>query len=159
MKIISHRAYIDGEDPDVENHPVAIQALLDAGLGVEIDVWHKAPAVIFTGSCGYFLGHDYPKYRIEEDFLKQDGLWCHAKNKSALEQMLISGIHCFWHQEDDYTLTSKGYIWAYPSKETSGKNTVLLFPERYPEIDVTKYDFICTDYINKYLNKTNTSIV
>ena len=148
MKIISHRAYIDGEDPDVENHPAAIQALLDAGLGVEIDVWY------IDGE--YFLGHDDPKYHIQETFLEQEGLWCHAKNKDALEHMLASGVHCFWHQEDDYTITSRGYIWAYPNKETSGKNTVLLFPERYPEIDEQKYDFICTDYINKYLNKSNT---
>ena len=24
--------------------------------------------------------------------------------------------HYFWHQEDDYTITSKGIIWAYPGK-------------------------------------------
>ena len=151
MKIISHRAYIDGADPNVENHPVAIQALLDSGIQVEIDVWYIDE--------GYLLGHDSPKYQVDEAFLKQEGLWCHAKNKDALERMLASEVHCFWHQEDDYAITSKGYIWAYPSKETSGKNTVLLFPERHTEIEYSKYDFICTDYINKYLNKTVTSNV
>ena len=143
MKIISHRAYVDGEDPNVENHPKAIQKLLYLGLQVEIDVWY------INGR--YFLGHDDPKYQIQESFLEQEGLWCHAKNKDALEQMLASGVHCFWHQVDDYTITSRGYIWAYPSKETSGSNTVLLFPERYPQIEYLKYDFICTDYVNKYL--------
>ena len=64
--------------------------------------------------------------------------------------MLVYDIHCFWHQVDDYTITSKGYIWAYPGKETSGKNTVLLFPERYPKIKFKSYDFICTDYVQKY---------
>tara|TARA_R110002153_G_scaffold32649_4_gene98741 strand:- start:40140 stop:40595 length:456 start_codon:yes stop_codon:yes gene_type:complete len=151
VKIISHRAYIDGADPNVENCPMAIQTLLDSGLHVEIDVWY------IDGE--YILGHDSPKYQIQEAFLEQEGLWCHAKNKDALERMLASGVHCFWHQEDDYTITSKGYIWAYPSKETSGKNTVLLFPERYAEIEYSKYDFICTDYINKFLNKTDTSNV
>lgn len=142
MKIISHRAYIDGEDPDVENNPVAIQALLDVGLQVEIDVWY------IDGE--YLLGHDSPKYKIQEAFLKQQGLWCHAKNKYALERMLISGVHCFWHQTDNYTLTSKGFIWAYPGMETDGKNTVFLFPERYPKIKFKSYDFICTDYVRKF---------
>ena len=151
MKIISHRAYIDGEDSEAENNPVAIQALLDSGLHVEIDVW------CIDGE--YLLGHDSPKYQIQAPFLKQEGLWCHAKNKHALERMLASGVHCFWHQKDDYTVTSKGYIWAYPNKETSGTNTVLLFPERFPNINYSKYDFICTDYVNKFLNKTYTSNV
>lgn len=146
MILISHRGYSDGEDPEVENSPESIQRLLDFGLHVEIDVWY------IDGD--YLLGHDNPKYQIQEVFLLQEGLWCHAKNRDALERMLSSGVHCFWHQEDDYALTSKGYIWAYPSKETGGKNTVLLFPERYPEIDVTKYDFICTDYVNKYSKNT-----
>ena len=142
VKIISHRAYTEGEDTTVEDHPAAIQALLDSGFHVEIDVWYIDEE--------YLLGHDSPKYQIQETFLKQEGLWCHAKNKDALERMLASEIHCFWHQEDDYTITSRGYIWAYPSKETSGKNTVFLFPEKYPNIDYKKYNFICTDYVNRF---------
>lgn len=147
MKIISHRAYVDGEDSNVENHPKAIQKLLDLDLHVEIDVWYI--------SGRYFLGHDDPKYQIHELFLKQEGLWCHAKNKDALEQMLTSEIHCFWHQVDDYTITSRGYIWAYPSKETSGENTVLLFPERFSNIMWQKYDFVCTDYPLRYKELNN----
>ena len=145
MILISHRGYIDGEDPLFENNPVQIKRLLKMGIEVEIDVWY------IDGR--YFLGHDDPKYQIQESFLKQEGLWCHAKNKDALERMLASDIHCFWHQVDDYTITSRGYIWAYPSKETSGKNTVFLFPEKYPDIDEQKYDYVCTDYVTKYLNK------
>tara|TARA_R100000388_G_C7219806_1_gene148269 strand:+ start:477 stop:923 length:447 start_codon:yes stop_codon:yes gene_type:complete len=148
VKIISHRAYVAGEDPHLENHPDAIQALLDTGLDVEIDVW------LIDGV--YYLGHDGPKYEIRENFLKQGALWCHAKNISALEQMLASDIHCFWHQEDDYTLTSRGYIWVYPGKETSGKNSVLVLPEKFPNIGWEKYDFICTDHVNDYLDKITT---
>ena len=54
--------------------------------------------------------NDSPKYEIQKVFLDQEGLWCHAKNKDALERMLAYKIHCFWHQEDDYTITSRGYI-------------------------------------------------
>ena len=147
MILISHRGYEDGENSLFENNPVQIKRLLKMGIEVEIDVWY------IDGR--YFLGHHDPKYRVEESFLKQEGLWCHAKNKDALEQMLASDVHCFWHQVDDYTITSRGYIWAYPSKETSGKNTVFLFPEKYPDIDEQKYDYVCTDFILKYLNKSD----
>ena len=146
MILISHRGYEDGENSLFENNPVQIKRLLKMGIEVEIDVWY------IKGR--YFLGHDDPKYQIQESFLKQEGLWCHAKNKDALEQMLASDVHCFWHQVDDYTITSRGYIWAYPSKETSGKNTVFLFPEKYPNINEKKYDYVCTDFILKYLNKS-----
>ena len=147
MKIISHRGNLSGPCSTRENSPDYIQEALDIGFDVEIDVWKINDT--------WYLGHDEPEYTIHVDFLKKENLWCHAKNKDALEQMLASNIHCFWHQEDDYTITSRGYIWAYPNKETSGKNTVFLFPERHPEIEYSKYDFICTDFVNKYLDNTN----
>ena len=143
MKFISHRGYTNGEDATIENNPVAIQSLLNDNIDVEIDVWR------LDGK--YFLGHDEPRYTIEQSFLLQKGLWCHAKNKSALEHMIGSGVHCFWHQSDDFTITSKGYIWAFPGKETNGNKTVMLFPEKYPNIDYQKYDFVCTDYLEIYL--------
>ena len=34
----------------------------------------------------------------------------------------------FWHQNDDYTITSKGYIWAYPGKKLN-KNAIYVLPE------------------------------
>lgn len=142
MKFIAHRAYTNGKDADLENSPSAIQTLLNNNIDVEIDVWYV--------SGEYFLGHNEPEHLVEKSFLLQDGLWCHAKNTDALVEMLDSNIHCFWHQSDDFTITSKGYIWAFPGKETTGKNTVMLFPERNPDIDYTKYDFVCTDYLEKY---------
>ena len=32
-----------------------------------------------------------------------------------------SDIHCFRHQEDDVTLTSRGYMWTYPGKPLTEK--------------------------------------
>ena len=143
VKIISHRGYESGEDSNLENKPSQIEKLLNINLiNVEIDVLYRNKKL--------YLGHDYPRYEVDIDFLKRDGLWCHAKNVEALEIMLENDIHCFWHQEDDYTLTSKGFIWNYPGKTTSSKKSVFLFPERYPNVDVSKYKFICTDYIHKY---------
>lgn len=142
MRLISHRGYVNGEDSSLENDPAAVQELLDGDIDVEVDVWY------IEGQ--YFLGHDQPNYLVDESFLLHKGLWCHAKNREALQQMINSNIHCFWHQSDDFTITSKGYIWAFPGKETNGKKTVMLFPERNPDIDYEKYDFVCTDYLKTY---------
>ena len=147
MVLIAHRGYVNGENSLLENNPLQIKRLLKMNINVEIDVIYEDGKV--------FLGHDDLKYQVDIDFLKQEGLWCHAKNMEALRMMLDNNIHCFWHQEDDYTITSRGYVWAYPGKETDGKKTVLLFPERHPDIDYTKYDFVCTDYIDKYKGEHN----
>jgi hypothetical protein len=37
-------------------------------------------------------------------------------------------LNYFFHQEDDITLTSKGYIWAYPGKQPI-KNSIAVMPE------------------------------
>ena len=38
-------------------------------------------------------------------------------------------VHCFWHENDDYALTSKNWIWAYPGKSAIGKNSYIALPE------------------------------
>ena len=62
-------------------------------------------------------------------------------------------IHCFWHQEDDVTLTSKGYIWTYSGKELT-ENSIAVLPEilhekwwRHKPVQCAG---ICSDYISKY---------
>jgi hypothetical protein len=30
-------------------------------------------------------------------------------------------IHCFWHQDDDVALTSRGFVWKYPEVYFQGK--------------------------------------
>ena len=135
MILISHRGNIDGNHNKNENDPELIKHILEMGFDVEIDVWD-----IF-GS--YFLGHDEPKYLVKKDFLKIDGLWCHAKNIQGLYSMLEDNIHCFWHQEDDVTLTSKGYMWTYPGKELT-MNSIAVLPEEEIEVEVAG---ICSDYV------------
>ena len=142
MIVISHRGYVDGADSKLENNPIQIKKLLNLNIDVEIDVYY------IQGE--YFLGHDRPKYKVDISFLKQKGLWCHAKSFESLHAMLENDIHCFWHQSDDFTLTSRGIIWAYPGTTTSGGNTVLLFPERFKEVNYRSYDFICTDYTYRF---------
>lgn len=143
MKIISHRGNIYGPDPKNENTSDAIKLALTLGFDVEVDVWFKDDK--------YFLGHDMPMRFITKDFLLNEKLWCHAKNIDALFNMLKDSIHCFWHQEDDFTLTSKNFIWTYPGMVTT-KNSVIVtnVPIAAPCYGV------CTDYPNKLKNETTS---
>ena len=69
---ISHRGNLQGPDKNQENSPDYVQTALEKGYDVEIDVW-------FVNDV-FYLGHDKPQYQIDESFLKNDKLWCHAKN-------------------------------------------------------------------------------
>jgi hypothetical protein len=60
--------------------------------------------------------------------------------------MLENKIHCFWHEGDERTLTSKGYIWTYPYKEVTEKSIICL----QHELDVAPQGClgICSDWPN-----------
>ena len=148
MIFISHRGNLTGSNKNLENTPLQIQKVLNLGYDCEIDVW-------FIDN-NYFLGHDEPKYKISKHTLTQTKLWCHAKNFFALEQMLKDNIHCFWHENDDYTITSKGYIWTNTGKSLGKKsvlvdlNAQVLNAPGY-DINLSSLDKpikgICSDYI------------
>ena len=82
---------------------------LITGYEVEIDVWYIDKKFV--------LGHDTPQYEVDWKFLTNSSYWCHAKNIDALNLMLENDIHCFWHQDDDVTITSYGFIWTSPDKK------------------------------------------
>ena len=145
-KLISHRGNISGPDPSSENHPDYIREALLAGYECEVDVWYK--------DNEWWLGHDEPVYDIGKSFLRNDKLWCHAKNLEALNAMLNDNVHCFWHQEDDVTLTSQGYLWTYPGKTLTSKS-ICVMPERanYDDKILTSNCIagICTDFPKRYV--------
>ena len=138
MFLISHRGNINGKC-DEENHPDHIDMALAQGFDVEIDVWKVLDE--------YYLGHDEPQYKVNMKFLKNEKLWCHAKNIEALYGMNKEGVHCFWHQTDDVTLTSKGYLWTYPNKDLT-QGSIAVLPKAKPKIDVAG---ICSDYIVRFI--------
>lgn len=146
MKIISHRGNLEGKNPLLENRESFVVNAILAGYYVEVDVWNI--------SGEWFLGHDEPQYRTKEFFLRKPELWCHAKNVDALHIMLKVGIHCFWHQKDNYTITSEGYIWAYPGMILT-KNSICVMPERVAWENFNNCAGICTDYPNKYKRLIN----
>ena len=143
MILISHRGNINGKNIPLENSPDYIKNAIHLGYDVEVDIWYH--------NNTFWLGHDNPKYQIGLYFLLEnaDKLWCHAKNIEAIIEMKKEkSINCFWHQKDDITLTSKGYIWAYPGKQPI-KNSIAVMPEIYKD-NVDKCIGICSDYIKKY---------
>tara|TARA_R110000824_G_scaffold359891_5_gene547540 strand:+ start:967 stop:1401 length:435 start_codon:yes stop_codon:yes gene_type:complete len=140
MKLIAHRGNTAGPNKRDENMPNYIMEALNAGYDAEIDVWKV--------SDGWFLGHDGPIWKVDIEFLKTSGLWCHAKNLEALESMIECGVHCFWHDSDDYTLTSQGYVWAYPGNPL-GPRSICVMPEKNDFKDMQDCYGICSDFIGR----------
>ena len=142
MFYISHRGNINGPNKKEENKPEYINAAIQNGYDVEIDVRFK--------NSQFYLGHDFAEYKVDESFLLNKKIWCHAKTNNALLALHKINAHYFWHQEDDYTITSKGYIWTYPGKQLL-LNSICVLPEiaSYKNL---KCAGICSDFIEKYKN-------
>ena len=108
MKLISHRGNINGPIPELENTINYIQQTIDKGYDCEIDIWKI--------NNDLFLGHDYPSTIVSLEFLNlnSDKLWIHCKNIEALVYLnnFTNIFNCFYHKDDLYTLTTKGYIWG-----------------------------------------------
>ena len=139
MILISHRGNIDGKNPQYENGQRYCEEAINAGYNVEIDVW-------FTDT--WWTGHDRPQYRVDPDFFLKEEVWCHAKNIEALKKLLEIGAHCFFHQNDPVTLTSKQYIWTYPTQQLTEKSICVL-----PELQAVEVSGflpsagVCSDFI------------
>ena len=146
MKLIAHRGNIVGPNPLEENKLEYIEAAIAGGYDVEIDVRCE--------DHQFYLGHDEPQYYVPMIWLveRKDNLWIHCKDLDCLNNFSNSPIdfNYFWHQEDDYTLTSKNFIWTYPGKEYKSKSVIVM-----PEWDNMSYDSlrdadcygVCSDYV------------
>lgn len=148
MKIISHRGNLNGINPIMENSIDYIEIALQKGFDVEIDIW-KIDDILF-------LGHDIPQYKVDLSWIIKNvkNLWIHCKNINALIYFREKkgSNYCFnffWHENDTVTITSLGYIWAYPGKQPI-KGSIAVMPELYnDEIDLCTA--ICTDYPLNYI--------
>ena len=140
MILISHRGNLEGKNEKLENHPDYIEEAKKKGFDVEIDVWFI--------KNNFFLGHDKPQFRVDSKFLEDQKLWCHSKNSDALKELSKLNCHFFWHNTDDYTITSKGFIWIYPGKPVL-KNGICVMPEKTKNINLDCRG-ICSDFIESY---------
>ena len=142
-KYIAHRGNLVGPSA-MENHPDQIREALNAGFDVEVDAW-------IVDNKLYF-GHDAPQYEVSFDIIT-DRFWVHCKNFEALKWHSRTSHNCFWHDTDDYTLTSKNFLWTNIGKELH-YNSVMVMPELSSGDWLTntvnaKCYGICSDYIQK----------
>ena len=154
MKLISHRGNIDGINKERENSPDYILEALNKGYEVELDIWYTWKDSKFD----WFLGHDEPTYDFNfVGFVPYfDKMWFHCKNLDALYKIIEWDIHYFWHQNDDFTLTSKNYIWTFPGKPLTDRSICVL-SEKYLllESQLMNCAGICSDYIERYKKLLN----
>ena len=137
MIIISHRGNVNGRDKDRENNPKYIKDLINKNINIEVDLWRKDNKL--------FLGHDLPQYLIDKKYLEYPKFWIHAKNLAAVEFLMKTDLHWFWHDIDKVTLTSKGFIWCYPGYECEGG---IMVDDR--QTTNVKVSGICTDFLLNY---------
>jgi len=149
-RLIAHRGLISGPDKSLENKVKTIDKAITLGYDVELDVWFKDQS--------FFLGHDRPLDKIPDSFLinRRQNLWIHAKNPEALQALVelsidYPDINFFWHENDQYTLTSLGVPWIYPSIKII-RSGIVVMPETFMDLrDIKnfKYSGICSDYIHQ----------
>lgn len=125
MKRIAHRGNIFGPDPAFENSPFAIDQALRKGFDVEVDIRLEGET--------FRLGHDSGDYLVSWYWLvkRASSLWLHCKNLSAFHYFISKTkiFNFFWHEHDQYALTSQGFIWTcLPDALTP--RSVLVMPEK-----------------------------
>ena len=163
IKLIAHRGNLNGRIPEKENKPSYIIEAIDSGFDCEIDLRMDKKNRLH-------LGHDENQYRIEPDFLLEysKNLWVHCKDRDSLNLMVTDekyrdAINYFFHITDDYTITSKGYVWAYPNKQMTDQNCVMVVLDQNAIDIIAGKDLssvanpfgICTDWVVKLSSHTS----
>lgn len=152
LTLIAHRGNINGPSAD-ENNPALIREVLGMGYNVEIDVWFIKNQ--------FWLGHDEPTHKITPVFLRRRGLWCHAKDSSAMLKLIDMRVeHVFWHQTDDFALTTSNHLWVYPGRMTEEMkpSSISVMPEILHDtselLAVSLGCFgVCSDYVKEINEK------
>ena len=150
MKLIAHRGNINGPDIQNENKPEYIKTAIVLGYDCEIDVR------LINNEL--YLGHDEPTYKINIDFLitNKDSLWIHCKNITALgflSEYKNYVFNYFWHQTDDYVITSNEFIWTYPKDKYDMFFSSQIILDFSDNVDYNYYReqgiyAVCCDYVN-----------
>lgn len=147
IHIISHRGNLNGSIPEKENRPSYIDCAIQLGYDVEVD--------IRLINEEFWLGHDYSQYKIDLNWinLRKNKLWFHCKDQHSVIKLLELGsdYKFFCHKNDDYVLTSNGYIWVHDlnSKITEKCIIPLLSKSDILSYKNDKPKYICTDYVNE----------
>jgi len=144
MKLIAHRGLVGGPNKSLENRPDVVLDTLSAGFDCEVDLWIVDDRL--------YLGHDRPQHNVTVDFIATSGLWIHAKSLATLAWLakIPYALNYFWHQTDDYTITSQRYIWVYPGKPLTDK-CIMVMPEwedaTLNNVKDVKCYGVCSDFV------------
>lgn len=145
IKIIAHRGNLSGPS-ELENLPEQIDKCLAMNFDCEVDIWVTQKNIL--------LGHDFGEYDITFEWLhaRASNLWIHCKNQESLfflKSQKNSQLNFFWHQNDNYILTSKNDIWVFPGVSLI-PGSVAVLPEIWtkPELakSISECKGICTDF-------------
>jgi hypothetical protein len=153
-RIISHRGLTSGPDKNRENNPKYIEECIKLGFDVEIDLW--------SGKEFLSLGHDKPEYEVKSQWLEENAnnLFIHCKDLRSLNSLIFlntvinhfkdkeNTFHYFWHENDQYTLTSNNLIWQAHTKEVSNNSIIvdLNLENDYNSPKLKHVYGVCTDY-------------
>tara|TARA_R100000008_G_scaffold47035_1_gene27800 strand:+ start:6045 stop:6506 length:462 start_codon:yes stop_codon:yes gene_type:complete len=152
MHLIAHRGNTHGSNPARENTPEYIEEAIDKGFDVEIDIRAQRHADS-NWTYRYILGHDQGDIQVPYEWLLQhaDKLWVHCKDLASLRALYGSPLNYFWHQEDDFTLTSQNIIWTYPLKNVTDKSVIVCFTKQEAESYIENYPVfgICCDWVGE----------
>jgi len=120
---IAHRGNYKGRDALRENTISYIEEAIAAGYDVEIDVW------LLDGK--WHLGHDFPGEEIQLSFMERPQVWTHAKDLQGYVSLHgQKNVHVFWHDKDEFAITSKGIKWASTGIITH--DGIMVMPEYSP---------------------------
>lgn len=126
---IAHRGNYAGRNGEKENTPSYIEQAIAAGYDVEVDVW--------LIERQWYLGHDFPRDKIDRSFLERPQIWTHAKNLVGHVSLWNNiKVHVFWHDRDEFVFTSKGIKWAAAGVVTNDGIMVMPTPDLIEEINL-----------------------
>ena len=142
MIFYAHRGNTRGPSM-FENEPYYLTRAINEGFAPEVDVWCVKGDLWF--------GHDWPDHRVTQEWMQDFGEYCifHCKNWQAMLAMQQAKQHYFWHQDDEYTLTSEGLVWVYPDRPFQPDKNYIACQPGYIDLPAEWYDIggICSDYV------------
>lgn len=147
---IAHRGNTEGRIAELENDPAYIEKAISEGFMAEVDLWKDGDRL--------YLGHDDGQYDINFNWLykRHHNLLIHCKNHAAFDYCLNEYLHAFWHTDEDYVLTSRGFCVGYPGKVSAGTRFILAVPERHWENVLDCKPFITFGVLSDYVKLLNT---
>ena len=145
MILIAHRGNINGRNLNRENTVSYIEEAINKGYDVELDIRVIKNKV--------YTGHDNPIDNIDLNWLKKfkNRLWIHCKDTESLKYFSnLKDYNYFWHEKDQFTITSKGFILSHVNnnvKKLSGDFIKIHFKNK--KIN-GNFVGILSDYLLKY---------